>query len=267
MHTTAALRLLVAAALVGLLCLTDVLGVLLRRPLLAAAPLLEVLAVASATSARSANPFWFAAAAVGFLLILLAGTRLQDRAWGPSVDGSAGRLGGGRRMAVTGIVAALIVPLLLPSVPSNLLARAAHHNGAGDGNGNGGGQVVLSGLASLRGSLQRPNPISLFQVQVGPGDAPFYIRQIVDDEFTSAGWRPSGSRFTKPSNIPLGDGHYPSIRVRRTSLPREPSTSRRSSGSCRWVATRCRSWPTPLGSPTCCPAPGTATPPACWECR
>ena len=79
------------------------LGVLLRRPLLASAPLLEVLAVASATSSRSANPVWFAAAAIGFLLILLAGTRLQDRAWGPSVDGSAGRLGGGRRMAVTGI--------------------------------------------------------------------------------------------------------------------------------------------------------------------
>jgi transglutaminase-like putative cysteine protease len=209
-HTTLALRLLVAAALVGLLCLTDVLGVLLRRPLLAAAPLLEVLAVASATSSKSANPFWFAAAAVGFLLILLAGTRLQDRVWGPSVDGSAGRLGGGRRMAVTGIVAALVVPLLLPSVPSNLLARAAHHNGIGDGNGNGGGQVLLNGLASLRGSLRRSNPASLFQVQVNPGDAPFYVRQIIDDEYTSNGWRPSGNKFTEPTNIPLGDGRYPS---------------------------------------------------------
>src|SRR6185437_15655665 len=209
-HTTAGLRLLVAAALVGLLCLTDVLGVLLRRPLLAAAPLLEVLAVASATSGRSANPFWFAAAAVGFLLILLAGTRLQDRAWGPSVDGSAGRLGGGRRMAVTGIVAALIVPLLLPSVPSNLLARATHHNGNGIGNGPGSGQVILSGLASLRGSLQRSTPVNLFQVQVAPGTAPFYVRQIVADDYTSdQGWQPSGNKFTKPSDIPLGAGNYP----------------------------------------------------------
>ncbi|HEX4728038.1 MAG TPA: DUF3488 and transglutaminase-like domain-containing protein, partial [Jatrophihabitans sp.] len=208
-HSTTALRLLVAAALAGLLCLTDVLGVLLRRPLLAAAPLLEVLAVASATSSKSANPFWFAAAAVGFLLILLAGTRLQDRAWGPSVDGSAGRLGGGRRMAVTGIVAALIVPLLLPSVPSNLLARATHHNGNGTGNGPGSGQLVLSGLASLRGALLRPNLAKLFQVQVSTGDDPFYIRQIVDDEFTNDGWQPSGNKFTDPSGIPLGAGQYP----------------------------------------------------------
>lgn len=207
--STEGLRLLVASALTGLVCLTDVLGVLLRRPLLAAAPLLEVLAVASATSSRAANPFWFAAAAIGFLLILLSGTRLQDRAWGPSVDGSAGRLGGGRRMAVTGIVAALIIPVLLPSVPTNLLARAAHHNGAGNGSGSGGGQVVLSSLASLRGSLQRPTPAVLFQVQVRPGDSPFYIRQEVDDQLTNNGWQPSGTKFGNPTTLPLAQANFP----------------------------------------------------------
>jgi transglutaminase-like putative cysteine protease len=205
---SAPLRLLVAAALAGLTCLTDVLGVYLRQPLLAAAPLLEVLAVASATSSRAASPAWFAAAAIGFLLILLAGTRLQDAAWGPSVDGSAGRLGGGRRMAIAGILAALLVPLLLPSVPTNLLARATHHDGSGDGSGGGGGQVVLSDLASLRGSLQRPVPTELFQVHVAPGDQPFYIKQEVDDEFTSNGWQPSGTTFGEPTRSPLDQSQF-----------------------------------------------------------
>jgi transglutaminase-like putative cysteine protease len=207
--SNAPLRLLVAAALVGLTCLTDVLGVLLRQPLIASAPLLEILAVASATSSKSANPFWFAAAAVGFLLILLAGTRLQDIAWGPSVDGSAGRLGGGRRMAVTGIVAALLVPLLLPAVPTNLLARAAHHNGNGSGAGVGNGQVVLNNLASLRGSLQRPNPTNLFQVHVGSGDEPFYVRQEVDDQFTNDGWQPTAVDSNSPETLPLSVDGYP----------------------------------------------------------
>ena len=216
--STQALRLLVAAALTGLACLTDVLGVLLRRPLLAAAPLLEVLAVASATSSRAANPFWFAAAAIGFLLILLSGTRLQDRAWGPSVDGSAGRLGGGRRMAVTGIVAALIVPVLLPAVPTNLLARAAHHNGTGDGTGSGKGQIALSSLASLRGSLQRPTPSLLFSVQVTAGQAPQYIRTDVDDIFDNkTGWRPSGSTFGDPNRTPLNDSPLPLVPATPTS--------------------------------------------------
>lgn len=208
LQSTEGLRLLVASALTGLACLTDVLCILLRRPLLAAAPLLEVLAVASATSSKSANPIWFAAAAIGFLLILLTGTRLQDRAWGPSVDGTAGRLGGGRRMATAGIAAALIVPLLLPTVPTNLLARAAHHDGIGNGAG-AGGQVVLSDLASLRGSLQRPNPTPLFTVQVGIGDSPFYIRQEVDDEFTNTGWRPSGTTFGAPTKLPLTRTNFP----------------------------------------------------------
>jgi transglutaminase-like putative cysteine protease len=201
------LRLLVAAALVGLVCLTDVLGVLLRQPLLAAAPLLEVLAVASATSAKSANPFYFAFAAIGFLLILLAGTRLQDLAWGPSVDGSAGRLGGGRRMAVTGIITALIVPLLLPAVPTNLLARATHHGSGANGTGKGSARLVLNTLASLRGSLQRPTPELLFTVRVSPGDEPFYIRQDVADQFTNDGWQPSDA--SGDPSVGLFQGDFP----------------------------------------------------------
>jgi len=207
--STGPLRLLVASALVALIALTDVLGVLLRRPLLAAAPLLEVLAIASATSSQAAHPVWFASAAIGFLLILLSGTRLQDRAWGPSVDGSAGRLGGARRMAVTGIVAALIVPLLLPSVSVNLLARATHHD-TGGGTGVGRGQIVLNNLASLRGSLQRPSPTELFRVQVASGDAPFYVRQEVDDQFSNDGWRPSSNTNKRQASLrPLGEGPFP----------------------------------------------------------
>ncbi|HEX8767421.1 MAG TPA: DUF3488 and transglutaminase-like domain-containing protein, partial [Jatrophihabitans sp.] len=204
--STGPLRLLVASALVALIALTDVLAVLLRRPLLAAAPLLEVLAIASATSADAAHPVWFAAAAGGFLLILLSGTRLQDRAWGPSVDGSAGRLGGARRMAVTGVLAALIVPLMLPSVSVNVLARATHHDGNGTGSGS--GQIVLNSLASLRGSLQRPTPALLFRVEVNNG-APFYVRQEVLDQFSDDGWRPSGQPGIEDSLTPLGDGPFP----------------------------------------------------------
>lgn len=186
--STAALRLLVASALVALVALTDVLAVVLRRPLLAAAPLLEVLAIASATSSDAAHPVWFAAAAGGFLLILLSGTRLQDRAWGPSVDGSAGRLGGARRMAVTGVVAALLVPLLLPSVSVNVLARATQQDGNGTGSGN--GQVVLNNLASLQGSLKRPKQVPLFRVKAD--GQPFYVRQEVLDQYSDEGWKPSG---------------------------------------------------------------------------
>jgi transglutaminase-like putative cysteine protease len=217
--STAALRLLVAAALVALIALTDVLAVLLRRPLLASAPLLEVLAIASATSSDAAHPVWFAAAAGGFLLILLSGTRLQDRAWGPSVDGSAGRLGGARRMAVTGVVAALLVPLLLPSVSVNILARATHHNG--DGSGSGSGQIVLNRLALLQGSLQRPKPAQLFRVKAEIAK-PFYVRQEVLDRFSNDGWRPTeGLGLNNSLTSLVGQGSFPiSPDVDRSDQPR-----------------------------------------------
>jgi hypothetical protein len=205
--STGPLRLITTGAILLLVLLTDVLGVLLQRPLLAAAPLLEVLAVASATSSRPAHPVWFAAAAAGFLLILVSGTRLQDRSWGPSVDGSAGRLGGARRMAVTGIVAALVGPLLLPSVSVNLLARATHHDG-GTGPG-GSGQVELRTAADLSGSLRRANPVELLRVSVAPGDTPFYIRQTVLDRFTDTGWLPTIGGGSSDGRTPLLQGEYP----------------------------------------------------------
>jgi len=209
--STHSLRLLTCSAMVLLVALTDVLGVLLRRPLLAAAPLLEVLAVASATSGKAAHPVWFSAAAAGFLLILLSGTRLQDRAWGPSVDGSAGRLGGARRIAIAGIVAALVLPLALPSVSVNLLARAAHHDsGNGVGSGGNDGTVELRNLASLQGSLVRSDPVDLFKVQITPnGVQPFYVRQTVLDSFSNAnGWVPN-TRAPYRGHIQLQDHQYP----------------------------------------------------------
>ncbi|MCW2541332.1 MAG: hypothetical protein JWN95_3057 [Frankiales bacterium] len=208
--STDSLRLLTAGATVFLVMLTDVLDVLVRRPLLASAPLLEVLAVASATSSKSARPVWFVAAAVGFLLILVAGTRLQDRDWGPSVDGSAGRLGGARRMAITGIVAALVIPLALPSVPRNLLSSLAH-NGSGLGSGNGSGQITLNSSADLSGSLELSTPIDLLKVQVGKGQQPFYVRQAVLDRATETGWIPTSGRQAFIDQTPLSANSYPII--------------------------------------------------------
>lgn len=204
--STRPLQLLVAGVLILLAVLTDVLAILLRRPLLAAAPLLEVLAVASAASSRSAHPVWFAAAAAGFMLIVLSSTQLQDHQWGPSIDGSAGRLGGTRRMAAIGITAALLIPVLLPSASTNLLARAAHHDSNASAGLGRSGQTQLNNFAALRGSLKRAEPVKLFHVQVDPGSEPFYVRQSVLDRFSEAGWGQSPNNFGR---VALSAGVYP----------------------------------------------------------
>jgi len=206
-QSTHALRLISSIAFIVVAILADLLAIVLRHPLLAGAPLLEVLAVSAAIASKPAHPAFFASAAIGFLIILLTGTRLQDREWGPSVDGSAGRLGGARRIAIGGIAAALLVPLILPSVSVNLLSKAAHfHDGSGGGIGN--GQVVLSGLASLRGSLDRANPQPLFNVTVPPTSKPFYVRSQVLDAFRDDGWQPSPTN-SSVRQFPLAANNFP----------------------------------------------------------
>ncbi len=185
--STAGLRLLVAGAAIVLVALADVLCVLLRRPLLAAAPLLEILVVASATSSHAAGVAYFALAALGFLMIVAAGTQLQDRNWGPSVDGSGGRLGGARRLGLAAVVAALAVPLVLPGSSVNLIARATHHNGDGSGSSKS-QEITLSTVADLSGSLNRGQAVPLFTVTVRGSATPFYIRQSVLDTFQTSGW-------------------------------------------------------------------------------
>jgi transglutaminase-like putative cysteine protease len=207
--STPALRFMTSGLLTLLAALTDILGVGLRRPLLAGAPMLEILAVASTTSSKPANPVWFVAASLGFLIILLAGTRLQDQDWGPAVDGTGGRLGGARLIAVAGIAAALLVPLVLPGRSVNLIAKATHHSGDGSANS---GQTVLSDFASLSGNLKRGTPIDLLQVtSLDPTSRPFYIRQSVLDVFNNDGWIPSG---TDPGELePLTDSTFQELPV------------------------------------------------------
>lgn len=186
-----ALRLLTTIAFVVVAILADVLAIVLRHPLLAGAPLIEVLAVSAAVASTPSSPVLFTLAAAGFLLIVLAGTRLQDTDWGPSLDGSAGRLGGARRIGIAAIAAALVIPLLFPKTSVNLLSRASHKSGNGD-LGTGSSRIALSDLVSLRGSLNRSNPTELFIVQV-PADAkPYYIRVAVLDRFAEDGWTSSG---------------------------------------------------------------------------
>jgi transglutaminase-like putative cysteine protease len=214
--STDGLRLITSAAAVALVALTDVLAILWRKPLLASAPLLEVLAVASATSGDPARPALFALAAIGFLVILVAGTRLQDRDWGPSVDGSAGRLGGARAIAVAGIVAALVVPLGLPSVSHNLLASATHHKATVDSTSANGARIELATTADLAGSLRRGTPVDLLRVQVDPGAQPFYLRQAVLNQFGPSGWTVSTNDTVKDSSV--RDNRYPIAPGSRTGI-------------------------------------------------
>lgn len=160
---------LLAAASIGLAAIVvDVLAVRLRKPAIAGLPLLVIYMAPIATAAKTGGPsgiITFLLAAIGYLGLLASDGRHRLRGWGRIVTvwhyaGEDERLGGadirglaatGRKIGFAAICAAIIAPLLLPSL--NLHRLFANHGG--------GGHISRVGLPNpvdqMRGLLDETN--------------------------------------------------------------------------------------------------------------
>jgi hypothetical protein len=136
---------LLAAGSIGLAAIVvDVLAVRLHRPAIAGLPLLVIYMAPIATAAKPGGPgsiITFLLAATGYLGLLASDGRTRLRGWGRVVtvwhySGEDDRLGGadirglaatGRRIGVAAVCAAIIAPLLLPSL--NLHRLFEGHSG------------------------------------------------------------------------------------------------------------------------------------------
>jgi transglutaminase-like putative cysteine protease len=136
---------LLAAGGIGLAAIVvDALAVRLHRPAIAGLPLLVIYMAPIATAAKPGGPsgvLTFLLAATGYLALLASDGRARLRGWGRVVtvwhySGEDDRLGGadvrglaatGRRIGVAAVCAAIIAPLLLPSL--NLHRLFLGHSG------------------------------------------------------------------------------------------------------------------------------------------
>jgi transglutaminase-like putative cysteine protease len=182
----------------------------LRRPAIAGLALLALFAVA--TSVTNGVPWIeFGMAAAGYLVLLAVEERERLLAWGRVItahDSASGpafaapapagatvrqrpRYATASRIGVVTLAVALIVPAAVPGLSRNLLAKV----GAGaDGVGNGDNGTTgdsLSPFTRLKGSLTESATTTLFTV-TSTVDNPYYLRTIVLDQYTPAGWRASG---------------------------------------------------------------------------
>ncbi|HET9897203.1 MAG TPA: DUF3488 and transglutaminase-like domain-containing protein [Streptosporangiaceae bacterium] len=131
---TSAGVILLAAASIGLAAIVvDVLAVQMNRPAIAGLPLLVIYLAPIATAAKTGGPggiVTFLLAATGYLGLLASDGRNRLRGWGRIVTvwhyaGEDDRLGGadirglaatGRRIGLAAVCAAIVAPLLLPSL-------------------------------------------------------------------------------------------------------------------------------------------------------
>jgi transglutaminase-like putative cysteine protease len=194
--------------------LIDLLAMVLRRPALAGLPMLAIYSVPVAVRQDSINVLPFAAGAAGFLWLLstdnvdrvrrfgrrFTGDGRDVDAWEPSPLAAAGR-----RLALVGVTAAVVLPLAVPVSNAGLLDKFGP-TGGGDGIGNGLGQGGAGSsvdlYAVLSGQLNNNRTFDMVKVQTND-PAPYYLRFGVADEVTPGGFRNRSPAGGQPASTGL----------------------------------------------------------------
>lgn len=219
---------LLTTAGIGLVAIfIDLFAVGLRKPALAGLPMLAIYSVPVAVLPEGMSLLPFAFAAAGYLWLLV--TDSVDRVrrfgrrftgdgrdvdlWEPSPLASAGR-----RLAVVGVVVAMLLPLAVPWT-SGILDRFLAGNGNGNGLGQGSGTAAEVDLfALLNSSLNRDKAFEMVRVTTND-DAPYYLRIGTADQVAPDGFRnrpPSGGdtigdglpAVTEPQGPGVRSGRY-----------------------------------------------------------
>ncbi|MDR7278180.1 transglutaminase family protein [Catenuloplanes atrovinosus] len=214
----------------GVAILVDLLTVGVRRPALAGLPMLAIYSVPVAIYPESVPTLPFVIGAVGYLWLLVADNVERVRRFGRRFTGDGRDVdvwapsplaAAGRRLAVVGVVAAVAVPLAVPTFSSGLLTRLTQTTGAGEGagTGRGGSAGKIDLFAALKGQLQNTETIEYLTVTTN-NPAPYYLRFGVADNLT-----PEGFRNQAPNGDPANRRISPPMVARSGLEQREYSAS------------------------------------------
>jgi transglutaminase-like putative cysteine protease len=198
----------------GVAILVDLLTVVIRRPALAGLPMLAIYSVPVAVYIDDVPVVPFIVGAAGFLWLLVADNVDRVRRFGRRFTGDGRDVdvwepsplaAAGRRLALIGVAAAVLLPLAIPGITTGLLSQLTQTGGGvggGGGGGGGGGRINL--FASLSGQLSQPDTKELVRVTTNEQD-PFYLRIGVADTVTEQGFTSRSSTGRSLRNNPFQD--------------------------------------------------------------
>lgn len=172
--------------------MVDLLAASFRRVTLAGLPLASIYAVSASVVPGGVSWALFVPVAAGFLVLLVAERRYTVAHWGRMVTLSERRSQGepqaaslarnGRRVGAVAIIAAIVIPALLPGLPEVVFGRG--------GGGSGGIIRTTNPIVDLKRDLVRPDNVELFRY-ASDDRSPDYIRTTTLDVFTGERWQPS----------------------------------------------------------------------------
>ncbi|MFD0660006.1 transglutaminase TgpA family protein [Thermocatellispora tengchongensis] len=207
---------LITAAGVGLIAvMVDALAVRARRAALAGLPLLALFIVPAEIVAEPLAWPAFILAAAGYTGLLAADGRERVGRWGravlvrrtrgtarPAADAGGLRLSG-KRVGVTAIALAIVLPALIPTLEPNPLFGFGV---GGPGNGRNGNTISIPNpIVSLKGQLTLPDNATVLTYR-SSDNLPHYLRMWSLDLFTGEQWTmtpPTGRPQDRVENGPL----------------------------------------------------------------
>jgi transglutaminase-like putative cysteine protease len=128
--------------------------------------------------------------------------------------------GAGRRLALVGMAAALIVPVLIPAPTTGLLEQFGTGGGFGTGNGRGNRVGTVNLFAELSGQLTQDVTVSMVDLETDD-EQPRYLRFGVSDQITDDGFvnrEPRGQPLSGLSEPTLQQGPGISQSTHRASV-------------------------------------------------
>lgn len=203
----------------GFALLLDLLAVTLRRPVLTGLPIMVVYLIPATRLPGGMSWVAFALSAVGYLVLL--GTDGQERLsqWGRAVQRRTGRPVAGTtntgvtsRITTWAIAAALVVPLLVPTLP-----RLVTLGGGGAGGSGGSSTIYLDQSVDISRDLTTTDPVPELDYRT---DAPpeqisnDYLEMLVLTQFDGDGWHPPAKASPgRPGTVPIPGLTNPAVRT------------------------------------------------------
>jgi transglutaminase-like putative cysteine protease len=189
----------------------DALAVTFGMAVAAGLPLLVLYCVPAAVLPHGASAVSFAMVAAGWLILLGHDGRLRVNEWGRVLrkgpESGRRRFGdddlevvgaSARRLGIVTVAAAIVVPMLLPSLANGLIDPS--HNGSQSGGQGGLGATSIDPTLTLRQNLtaRSTSPVLTYRTTQA---APSPLRLVTDDQFNGETWESSDGRPSRGQGL------------------------------------------------------------------
>ena len=206
----------VLACLATIVALTvvvvDVVVVTLRRPALVGLVLLGLYMAPVSLLAGNVPVTAFLPGAIGYVLLLAAEQRARLSSWGRQITSTGSLLAGreratspvtslvsaGRRVGFGAVALAVVLPVLVPTLPRTLLGDGPLTVDGGASGGGDGSVEVDNPMLDLKRNLDGQSDSALLTLQTDDPD-PAYLRLAALDTFDGSSWAPG----ERPSDTSL----------------------------------------------------------------